>query len=201
MRMLYDTRTVHPLDRYECYRAGAAAELAPVSVHGRSPGQLLAVVSVVRISDFGIGVLTWAADGEVVVGHTGRLIRAGDPEAYRILVGTTHGLRVEQADHRLDLRARDIGLIEPAAMDDPGLAEVRRECVAGLIRQRLGEPPGIRPHMRRLLQQAWITGMIRRQLGNPALDPDGIAIKDIRSAVGYVRTDQFTRDYRRGRES
>ena len=28
MRVLYDTRTVHPLDRYDYYRAGAGAELA-----------------------------------------------------------------------------------------------------------------------------------------------------------------------------
>lgn len=59
MHTLYDTRTVHPLDRYEYYRAGAAAELAPVSVHGRSPAQLLAVRLVAKISEFEIEVLTW----------------------------------------------------------------------------------------------------------------------------------------------
>ena len=42
MQTLYDTRTVHPLDRYEYFRAAVATELAPVSVHGRAPGQLLA---------------------------------------------------------------------------------------------------------------------------------------------------------------
>jgi hypothetical protein len=61
MHTLYDTRTVHPLDRYEYYRAGAAAELAPVSVHGRSPGQILAVMSVARIGEFEIEVVTWVA--------------------------------------------------------------------------------------------------------------------------------------------
>src|SRR5262249_57037157 len=68
-----------------------------------------------------------------------------------------------------------IGLAEPAGTDDPGLADVLRECAVGLIRQRLGEPSGITPHTRRLLQEARINGIIRRNLGNPTLDPDGIA--------------------------
>jgi AraC-like DNA-binding protein len=304
MRTLYDTRTVHPLERYEHYRAGAAAELAPVSVHGRSPGRMLAVMSVVRFGDLEIEVVTWAADCEVVAQRTERLIRACDPECYRILLSVTPGLRMEQADHRIDFRARDIalcdvsrpwatthptgptpmrvvmltfpralvpidratvrplvgtltprslpgrsliaqfliGLTEPAAMDTPGLADLLRECAVGLIRQRLGQPTGITPHTRRLLQQTRINGIVRRHLGNPALDPDGIAqaanisprylyaifqdtdltpmqllkrlrlhearrrlqdpalastsIKDVMSAVGYVRTDQFARDFR-----
>ncbi|MGH3625383.1 MAG: hypothetical protein ACRDQ5_26980, partial [Sciscionella sp.] len=62
--MLYDTRTVHPLDRYDYYRAGAGTELAPVAVHGRAPGRLLAVMSVAQIGDFEIEVVTWAADSE-----------------------------------------------------------------------------------------------------------------------------------------
>src|SRR5439155_7579525 len=68
-----------------------------------------------------------------------------------------------------------IGLTEPSGTDDPALAEVLRECAVGLIQQRLGEPTGITPHTRRLLQQARINGIIRRHLGNPALDPHGIA--------------------------
>jgi AraC-like DNA-binding protein len=135
-----------------------------------------------------------------------------------------------------------IGLTEPGATDDPGLAEVLRECTVGLIRQRLGEPTGITQHTRRVLHQSRINGIIRRNLDNPALDPDGIArkanisprylhaifqgadltpmqllkrlrldeahrrlhdptqagtsIKDIMAAVGYVRADQFARDFR-----
>jgi AraC-like DNA-binding protein len=305
MRALYDTRTVHPLDRYEYYRAGAAAELAPVSVHGRSPGQLLAVMSVAQIGDFEIETHNWVADREVVARRNERLIRACDPECYRIFLSVTPGVRIEQADHRVEFRARDValydtsqpwesthpagptpmrlvmltfpralvpidratvrplvgtltprrlpghsliaqflsGLTEPAATGDPGLGEILRECAVGLIRQRLGEPPGITPHTRRLLHRARINGIIRRHLGNPALDPDGIAraanisprylhaifqdadltpmqllkqlrlhearrrlrdpavasasIKDIMSAVGYGRADQFARDFRR----
>ncbi|HSV65803.1 MAG TPA: AraC family transcriptional regulator [Mycobacteriales bacterium] len=304
MHTLYDTRAVHPLDRYEYYRAEAAAELAPVSVHGRSPGHLLAVMSVAKIGDFQIETFTWGADREVVVRRTEQLIRTSDPGWYRIFLSSTPGARAEQADHRVEFRARDIalydvslpwtathlagptpmrvimltfpqalvpidpatvrplvgtltprnmpgrsllaqliiGLAEPTATDDPGLAEVLRECVVELIRQRLGASTGITPHARRLLQQAHINGILRQHLDNPALDPGGIAraanisprylhtifqdadlspmqllkrlrlqeahrrlqnpapastsIKDIMSAVGYVRPDQFARDFR-----
>jgi AraC-like DNA-binding protein len=305
MHTVYDTRTVHPLDRYEYYRAGSLTELAPLLAHGRSPGgQLHAALSVARIGDSEIGTFTWTADSEIIDRRTDRLIRASDPECYRIHLSVTPGIRIEQADHRVDFRTRDIvlhdtsqpwtatnptgptpmrlvlltfsrtlipiddatvrplvgtvmprslpgrsliaqfliGLTEPAATDDPGLAEVLRECVVGLIRQRLGEPTGITPRTSRLLQQARINGIIRQHLGNPALDPDGIAraanisprylftifqdadltprqllkqlrlqqarrmledpalastpIKDIMSMVGYVRADQFARDFR-----
>jgi AraC-like DNA-binding protein len=304
MYTLYDTRTVRPLDRYEHFRAGTASELVPVSLHGRSPSQLLAVMSVAQIGDFAIETFTWATDLEVVARRTERLIRASDPECYRIFLNVTPGVRMEQADHRVDFRARDIalydmsqpwktmhttgltpmrvvmltfpralvpidratvqplvgavmprrlpgrdliaqfltGLTQPAATEDPDLAEVLRECAVGLIRQRLGEPTGTTPHTRRLLHQARINGIIRQHLGDPALDPDRIAsaanisprylhalfqdadqtpmqllkrlrlhqarrtledptlartpIKDISSAVGYVRADQFARDFR-----
>jgi hypothetical protein len=43
MQMLYDTRSVHPLDRYDYYQAVSTTELAPVAVNGRAPGCLLAV--------------------------------------------------------------------------------------------------------------------------------------------------------------
>jgi AraC-like DNA-binding protein len=302
MHTVYDTRTVHPLDRYEHFRAGTTAELVPVSLHGRSPGQMLAVMTVARIGDFAIETVTVAADREIVARRTERLIRVCDPESYRMFLSVTPRIRIEQADHRVDFRARDIalydtsqtcnttllvgptrhvmltfpralvpidsatirplagtvmprslpgrglvaqfliGLSESAATDDPGLAGVLRECAVGLIRQRLGEQAGLTPHTSRLLQQVRINGIVRRHLGNPALDPEGIAraanissrslftifqdadltpmqllkrlrlqearrrlqdpalagtsIKDIMSAVGYVRADQFARDFR-----
>src|SRR5438094_10583071 len=97
MRMLYDTRTVHPLERYDYYRAGAGAELAPVAVHGRSPGQLLAAMSIAQIGDFEIETVTWAADSEVMARRTHRLVRASDPECYRIFLTVNRGIRMEQA--------------------------------------------------------------------------------------------------------
>lgn len=303
MNTLYDTETVPPLDRYEYYRAGSAAELAPVTVHGRPPGRLRAAMSVAIIGDFEIGKHTFAADREVSVRRTERLIRVSDPECYRVVIALTPGVRVDHAGHSVNLRARDIalydssqpwettnptskvrtlmltfpralvpvdyaavrplfgsitpvnvpgrsalaqfltGLAEPAALEVPGLAEVLRECVVGLIRQRLGEPSGITPRTRRLLQRTHIDGTMRRSLGDPALDPERIAraanlstrylhalfqdaeltpmrlvkslrlqearrrledpalagapISAIMRAVGYRRSDQFARDFRR----
>src|SRR5262249_13196892 len=108
MHTLYDTRTVHPFDRYEYYRAEAAAELVPVSIHGRSPGHLLAAMAVATVGDFALEAFTWAADGEVLAQRTDRLIRADDPECYRIVLCATPGVRAEQARQRLEFRARDV---------------------------------------------------------------------------------------------
>jgi AraC-like DNA-binding protein len=235
MHTLYDTRTVHPLDSYEYYRARSATELAPVTVHGHAPGRLLAVMSVAGVGDFEIEAHTCDADREISVRRTERLIRAGDPECYRMVVAVTPGIRVTHAGHTAHFRARDIalydssqswetmnpaapvrtvmltfprssvpldyaavrplagsitprsapghsliaqfliGLTEPAATEVPGLAEVLRECAVGLIRQRLGEPTGISAHTRRLLQRTRVHAIMRRCLGDPGLDPDGIA--------------------------
>jgi AraC-like DNA-binding protein len=308
MHMLYDTRTVHPLDRYEYARAGTASELAPVAIHGRAPVDLLAAMSVAQVGDFKIETATWAADSEIVARRTDRLIRACDPQCYRIYLSVNGGVRMEQADSQIPFHARDIalydlsrpwqtthttgpvpmqvvmltfpralvpiardtvrplvgtamprklpgrrliaqfliGLTDPAATvdpaDDPGLADVLRECAVGLIRQRLGQPNGITPRTRQLLHIARIRDIIRQHLGDPALDPDRIAkaahisprylhrifqdaeltpmqllkrlrlqecrrslqdpaltimpIKEVMRAYGYVRLDQFARDFK-----
>jgi AraC-like DNA-binding protein len=112
MHTLYDTRTVHPLDRYEYYREVAASELVPVSIHGRPPSQLLAMMSGTKIGDFTLEVITWAADGEAMRQRTERLIRASDPESYRLFLSATPGVRTEQEDHQVELRARDIVLYD-----------------------------------------------------------------------------------------
>ncbi|HEX6526404.1 MAG TPA: helix-turn-helix domain-containing protein [Streptosporangiaceae bacterium] len=112
MNVLYDTRTVRPPDRYEYYRAGAGAELAPVTIHGRAPGVLLAAMSVAQIGDFTIEALTWAADSEIVARRTDRLIRACDPECYRVLLSIDGGSRMEQAGSQVSFRARDIALCD-----------------------------------------------------------------------------------------
>jgi hypothetical protein len=108
MDTLYDTRTVAPLDRYEYYRASATSELVPVTIHGRPPSQLLAMMSGAKIGDFILEVVTWAADSEAVRQRNERLIRVSDPESYRIFLSATPGVRTEQADHRVKLGARDI---------------------------------------------------------------------------------------------
>lgn len=308
MRVLYDTRTVHPLDRFEYARAGAAAELAPSAIRGRAPGRLLAVMSVAQMGDFAIAAETWAADSEIVAHRTDRLIRGCDPECYRVFLSVNDGVRAEQAGSQVAFRARDIALYDPSCpwrvthttdlvpmhnvmltfpralvpvsratvrpllgtvmprnlpgrsliaqlligLTDPvttaeheatpDLAGVLRECVTGLIRQRLGLPNGITPRTRQLLHAECIRAVIRRELGNPALGPDQIAkaahisprylhklfqdaeltpmqlvkrlrleacrrdledpalamtpVKDIISVHGYLRPDQFARDFR-----
>lgn len=112
MHMLYDTRTVHPLERYDYYRAGAAGELAPVAVYGRRPGHLFAAMSVAQIGDFTLETVTWAADSDVVARRTDRLIRVADPECYRVFLSLHAGVRMEQAGHRVSFGARDIGLYD-----------------------------------------------------------------------------------------
>ncbi len=305
MDVVYNTKTVHPFDRYDYYRAGAGTELAPVAVHGRAPCRLLAVMSVAQIGDFKIETLTWSADSEIVARRTERLIRSCDPECYRILLSVGGALRMEHAGNQVNLRARDIvlcnvsrpwqathptgpelmqlvmltfpralvpiasarvrpligaliprnmpgrsliaqfliGLTETTKLTgDPDLAHVLYECTVGLLRQRLGLPDGFTPHTRRLLYMACIRDIIRRDLGNPLLDPNGIAeaanisprylhqlfqgteltpmqllkrlrlqecncslqdptlamrpIKDVIAAHGYVRPDQFARDFK-----
>jgi AraC-like DNA-binding protein len=130
MDMLYDTRTIHPLDRYDYYQAGAGIELAPAAVHGRAPGRLLAVMSVAQVGDFEIEVLTWSADSEIMARRTERLIRACDPECYRILLSVSGEIRVEHAGNQVDFRARDIALYDvsrpwqSAHSTGPGLMRV-----------------------------------------------------------------------------
>jgi AraC-like DNA-binding protein len=235
---------VHPLDRYEHYRAGAAGELAPVSVHGRSPGRLLSMMSVATFGDVEIEVVTWAADSEVVAKRTARLIRARDPECYRIFLNVNAGLApirvvmltlprvlvpIDPAKIRplvgttmpRSLPGRTLvaefllELTGPAAQDDPGLAEVLRECAVGLIRQHLGNPAldpegiaraaNISPrYLYAIFRDSELTPMqlvkrlrleeAHRRLADPAFAE--ASIKDIMGAVGYVRADQFARDFR-----
>jgi len=112
MRVLYDTSTVHQLDRYEYTRAGAATELAPVEIRGRAPGDLHAEMSVGRIGDFAVEVVAWAADTELAAHRTGRLIRACDPECYRLFLSVNGGPRMEQAGSQVSFGARDLALYD-----------------------------------------------------------------------------------------
>jgi AraC-like DNA-binding protein len=248
MYVPYDTRTVHPLDRYEYAQAGGASELAPVAIRGRAPSNLLAVMSAAQLGDFTIEVSSWATDTELVIHRTDRLIKGCDPDCYQLLLSINGGVRIQQAGNQVSFAARDIALYDtsrswhgamhrtdqtpmqvitltfPRALaptpraslapllgtampgdlpgrsliaefligltdapdmadmagfaehgDDYGLDDALRECVVGLIRQRLGQPNGITVRSRQLLYTAYIRSAIRRQLGNPALRPASIA--------------------------
>jgi hypothetical protein len=61
MYVQYDTRKVHPLDRYEHYRAGAANERAPVMIDGGPLPDMLAVLSMIQVGDFTIELVTTSA--------------------------------------------------------------------------------------------------------------------------------------------
>src|SRR5215470_867854 len=112
MHVLYDTSKVHPLDRYDYYRAGAGIELAPVAVHGHAPGRLLAAMSIARIGDFEIEALSWSEDSEIRARRTERLIRVCDPGCYRMFLSVGGDVRMEQAGNQVDFRARDLALYD-----------------------------------------------------------------------------------------
>lgn len=112
MRILYDTDTVHPYERYDYYRAGAGTELAPVAAHGHPPRSLRAAMSVSQIGEFSVETISWAADSEIVAQRTERLIRAQDPECYRIFLSIEGSARMEQAGNQLCFRNRDMALYD-----------------------------------------------------------------------------------------
>ncbi len=112
MQMLYDTRSVHPLDRYDYYQAASATELAPVAVDGRAPGRLLAVMSTARIGDLELEHVTWSADAQLVTRRTQRLIQARDPECYRVFLSASGVMIGEQEGRPVPLRANDMALFD-----------------------------------------------------------------------------------------
>ncbi|MGX7829099.1 helix-turn-helix domain-containing protein [Actinokineospora sp. 24-640] len=112
MKMLYDTRNVHPLDRYDYYQAASATEVAPVAVNGRAPGRLLAVMSMARIGDLELEHVTVSADAQLVCRRTQRLIQARDPECYRVFLCASGLILGKQEDRPVPLRANDMTLFD-----------------------------------------------------------------------------------------
>lgn len=112
MRVLYDTTSVKPLDRYDYYRAASATELAPVGVDGRAPGRLLAAMSVASVGDIELEHVTWSADSTLVTRRTQRFIRARDPQCYRIFLCAGGMMIAEQAGNQITLRANDMALFD-----------------------------------------------------------------------------------------
>jgi len=113
MVIVYDTRSVRPHLRYEHYREGTANETAPVVVDGPPPGRLFATMSTAAIGVVELSDIAWVADTAVTALRTQRLIRASDPECYRIClcVNGSSG-RSEQAGNQVGFRARDIALFD-----------------------------------------------------------------------------------------
>ena len=112
MQMLYDTRSVHPLDRYDYYQAASVTELAPVAVNGRPPGRLLAVMSTAKIGDLELEHVTLSADTQLVCRRTQHLIQAHDPECYRVFLSASGVMIGEQEGRPVPIRANDMALFD-----------------------------------------------------------------------------------------
>jgi AraC-like DNA-binding protein len=112
MQVLYDTEDVSPVERFDYYQAGSARELAPVSVHGRVPGRLRAAMSIAEVGDIRLEHVTWSANTQLVTRRTERLIRAQDPECYRIFLCANGVMIGDQADNRVVLRTHDMTLFD-----------------------------------------------------------------------------------------
>jgi len=110
MRLRYDTDTVRWPDRYEFFRAAAASEVAPVAIRGRAPGRLRATLSSVQAGHFLVEAVSFAADSETEFLRSDRMIRAGDPDCYRLCLNITGGEVIEQAGNQVRFAPRDIGL-------------------------------------------------------------------------------------------
>src|SRR5262249_35929112 len=112
MRVLYDTNSVHPLDRFSYFREAAAGEFAPVAVASRPPGQFSAAMAVGQIGDVTLETSTWVSEGLIEARRTDRLIRACDPDCLRLLTGVHGGMQTLQNDHAMHLQPRDIALYD-----------------------------------------------------------------------------------------
>lgn len=112
MRTLYDTSTVHALDRFSYFQSAAVGEFAPVAVSGQPPGQLSVAMVVDQVGDLMVEVFSWQSDGQIEVHRTPRLIRASDPECFRLLLSVGGGMRMRQDDHAVGFRPRDIALYD-----------------------------------------------------------------------------------------
>src|SRR6476620_11749358 len=71
----------------------------------------------VQSGAFAIEALTGAADSEIWMRRTHRLIRACDPECYRRIVSVNGGIRIEQAGRQVPFGARDVVLYD---LSQPG---------------------------------------------------------------------------------
>lgn len=112
MQVLYDTENVPPVQRFDYYQAGSARELAPVSVHGRAPGRLRAAMSIAEVDDIRLEHVTWSADAQLVTRRTERLIRAQDPECYRLVLCASGVMIGNQAGNQVVLRTHDMTLFD-----------------------------------------------------------------------------------------
>jgi len=239
MRVLYDTSEVHALDRFGYFRSAAIGEFAPVAIGDQVPGRLYVAMAVDQVGDLMVEVFDWESDRPIEARRTPRLIRASDPDCFRLLLSVHGGMRMRQGDHVVSFQPGDIALYDTSRpfdtrhlpststtrrvvmvtfprslvsgdadqidrhvgtvfprctrgrgqladllaglthpqhwlIDHGDAAEVLRDCVIGLLRERIGRP-GITTRTYRQIQQAWIRTVIQNQLEQPTLAPAQIA--------------------------
>lgn len=109
MRVRYDTDRVPGPDRYEYYRDAAASEIAPSAISGKATVRLRAALSGVQAGEFLVEALRYASDSALELWRNDRMIRAGDPDCYRMCLYITGGECIEQAGNQAWFGPRDIG--------------------------------------------------------------------------------------------
>jgi len=67
-----------------------------VEIRGRSSLSLTAAIRIAQVGQYEVEATSWLSDTEGVALRTQRLIRASDPESYRVCVLVSGELRVEQ---------------------------------------------------------------------------------------------------------
>jgi AraC-like DNA-binding protein len=196
MQMLYDTRSVHPLDRYDYYQAASGTEPAPVAVDGRAPGRLLAVMSTARIGDLELEHVTWSADAQLVTRRTRRLIQARDPECYRVFLSAGGVMIGEQEGRPVPLRAGDMALFDLSSPCDctHGIEPSRmRAVMLSVPRSQVPVPRvAVRPLTSTQVPRALPGRSLIAQflLGlDPALPAPDPALEDVlrESVIGLIR--------------
>lgn len=196
MQVLYDTRSVHPLDRYDYYQAASGTELAPVAVDGRAPGRLLAVMSTARIGDLELEHVTWSADAQLVTRRTQRLIQARDPECYRVFLNAGGVMIGEQEGRPVPLRAGDMAVFDLSSPCDSthGTEPTRmRAVMLSVPRSRVPVPRGAVRSLTSVLVPRALPGrslIAQFLLGlDPALPAPDPALEDVlcESVTGLIR--------------
>ena len=86
----------------------AVGEFVPVAIGGRSPGRLSVAMVVDQVGDLMVEVFDGESDGMIEAHRTSGLIRACDPECFRLLLSVHGGMHMRQDDHVVSFQPGDI---------------------------------------------------------------------------------------------
>lgn len=74
--------------------------MAPAAVRGKATVRLRAALSGVQAGEFLVEAVSYASDSGIELLRNDRMIRASDPDCYRMCLNITSGERVEQAGNQ-----------------------------------------------------------------------------------------------------